>query len=165
MNPIKPITLAVGGYTGKLGKSTDNWPTRHPSRNALRCARGLHRQAHSRGRRIFCAKNWNNVNTAGTRQVERLVGLRLVRLHSADRRLRPLRLGEAEPGYSTRTLKDHYFNVGVDYKPIPPLDFALVYKRDRANNGFLQPRTARSAERTRHHGTYDEIGLFGQLVF
>ena len=41
--------------------------------------------------------------------------------------------------------KDHYFNVGLDYKPIAPLDFALVYKRDRANNGLLQPRMARSA--------------------
>ena len=34
-------------------------------------------------------------------------------------------------------LKDHYFNVGVDFKPIGPVDLALVYKRDRARNGFI----------------------------
>jgi hypothetical protein len=60
-------------------------------------------------------------------------------------------------------VKDHYFNVGVDYKPIAPLDFALVYKRDRANNGFISTSNGNIGGLDR--GTYDEIGLFGQLVF
>src|ERR1700741_2194578 len=32
-------------------------------------------------------------------------------------------------------VKDNYFNIGVDYKPIAPLDLALVYKHNRINNG------------------------------
>jgi hypothetical protein len=60
-------------------------------------------------------------------------------------------------------LKDHYFNVGLNYKPIPPLDLALVYKRDRANNGFIS--TSNGTIGGLDRGTYDEIGLFGQIAF
>jgi hypothetical protein len=60
-------------------------------------------------------------------------------------------------------VKDHYFNIGVDYKPLPPLDFALVYKRERARNGFIN--TANGNIGGLDNGTYDEIGLFGQVVF
>ena len=60
-------------------------------------------------------------------------------------------------------MRDHYFNLGVDYKPISPLDFALVYKRDRANNGTSQ--LSNGTIGGLDHGTYSEIGLFGQLAF
>ena len=60
-------------------------------------------------------------------------------------------------------MKDNYFNIGVNYKPLPPLDFALVYKRDRANNGFINTSNGNIGGLDR--GTYSEIGLFGQLAF
>ena len=60
-------------------------------------------------------------------------------------------------------LNDHYLNAGLDYKPLPPLDFALVYKRERANHGFIN--TSNGNIGGLGHGTYDEIGLFGQVAF
>ena len=63
-------------------------------------------------------------------------------------------------GYDT---KDHYFNLGVDYKPIAPLDFALVWKHEKTNNGFIN--TTNGNIGGLEHGKYDEVGLFGQLVF
>ena len=60
-------------------------------------------------------------------------------------------------------LKDRYFNLGVDYKPLPPLDFALVYKRERAEKGTLA--TSNGTIGGPDHGTYDELGLFGQFAF
>ncbi len=32
-------------------------------------------------------------------------------------------------------LKDEYFNIGVDFNPIKPLDVALVYKYEKVANG------------------------------
>jgi len=60
-------------------------------------------------------------------------------------------------------LKDHYFNTGVDFKPIKDIDLALVYKRDRANNGFIA--TSNGTIGGVNKGTYDEIGLFTQVAF
>jgi len=60
-------------------------------------------------------------------------------------------------------LKDHYYNVGVDFKPIPPIDLALVYKRDRVRNGFLP--TSNGTIGGIDSGKYSEIGLFGQFAF
>src|SRR6185369_13373897 len=66
INPIKTITLGVGGYTGKLGKSADNLPDtatpHHASRfNALAAYTDKRIRA---GVEYFAAKNWNNVTTA-----------------------------------------------------------------------------------------------------
>jgi hypothetical protein len=52
VNPIKEVTLAVGGYTGKLGKSNDTVNVEHRASPLQRC-RSLHQQAHSGGSRIF----------------------------------------------------------------------------------------------------------------
>ena len=60
-------------------------------------------------------------------------------------------------------MKNNYFNFGLDYKPIPPIDLALVYKRDKVKNGFLA--TSNGTIGGLDHGSYDEVGLFGQLAF
>ena len=60
-------------------------------------------------------------------------------------------------------MKDNYFNVGLNYKPIGPIDLALVYKRDKVTNGTLS--TSNGTIGGADHGTYDEVGVFGQLVF
>jgi hypothetical protein len=61
------------------------------------------------------------------------------------------------------TFNDEYFNVGLSYKPIGPLDFALVYKRDEVKNGLLS--TGNGTIGGVHNGTYDEVGLFSQVKF
>jgi hypothetical protein len=63
-------------------------------------------------------------------------------------------------------LRDRYFNVGVNYKPIKELDLALVYKRDRAKNGFLSTSNGTiGGIDNLTSGSYDEFGLFGQFAF
>jgi hypothetical protein len=59
--------------------------------------------------------------------------------------------------------RDRYFNLGVDYKPIAPIDLAVVYKHERTNNGFLS--TSNGTIGGLDRGSYNEFGLFGQLVF
>ena len=59
--------------------------------------------------------------------------------------------------------RDRYLNLGLDYKPIGPIDLALVYKHERTDNGFLS--TSNGTIGGIDRGSYSEIGLFGQLVF
>ena len=60
-------------------------------------------------------------------------------------------------------LKDEYFNAGVNFKPLKEIDLALVYKRDRAENGFLS--TSNGTIGGIMEGTYHEFGLFTQVAF
>src|SRR5258705_70281 len=66
-------------------------------------------------------------------------------------------------------LKDKYLNIGLAYKPIKALDFALVYKNEKVNNGSTSVSGADAngsyaiggANGTRN-GTFDELGLYAQ---
>src|SRR5947209_3638450 len=155
VNPIKVITLGVGGYTGRLGKSAANLPgsaTPHRATrfNALAAFTGKRIRA---GVEYFAAKNWNNVTTVandksdGWSAVGSFAFTPQVGIFGRYDWVRPSR--DINPA-----LKDHYFNVGVDYKPINPLDFAVVYKRDRAHNGFIS--TSNGTIGGPDRGTYDE---------
>ena len=164
VNPIKNITLAVGGYTGKLGKSADNLPEtatpHHATRvNALAAYTDKRIRA---GVEYFASKDWNNVNTVtgdksnGWSAFGSFAFTPKIALFGRYDWVKPSR--DINPD-----LKDHYFNVGLNYKPIAPIDLALVYKRDRAKNGLIA--TSNGTIGGIDRGTYDEIGVFGQLAF
>ena len=164
INPVKPVTLAVGGYTGKLGKSAANLPgsaTPHTASRFNALAAYADKRVRA-GVEYFAAKNWNTVNNALNDTSDgwsafgsfaftpKIVGFGRYDWVKPSRDLNP-------------ALNDHYFNAGIDFKPLPPLDFALVYKRERANHGFIN--TSNGNIGGPDHGTYDEIGLFGQVAF
>jgi cell pole-organizing protein PopZ len=67
-------------------------------------------------------------------------------------------------------IRENYFNFGLTYSPTKIVDLALVYKRDRVENGFFAPSNANPSNFAfpiggRNQGTYDEFGLFGQFRF
>ena len=164
VNPLKSITLAVGGYTGKLGKSAANLPdsaTPHTAQRFDAMATYTDKRIRA-GVEYFTARNWNSVTTAATDKSNgwsAFGSFAFTPKFSAFGRydwVKPSR--DINPAF-----RDRYFNVGVDYKPIAPLDLALVYKRDRANNGLLS--TSNGTIGGADHGTYDEFGLFGQFAF
>lgn len=164
VNPIKEITLGVGGYTGKLGKSAANLPgssTPHTAErfNAVAAYTGKRIRA---GVEYFSATNWNTVTSPardksdGWSTFASFAVTPQVGVFGRYDWVKPSR--DVNPA-----LKDHYFNAGVDYKPIPPIDLALVYKREKTNNGFLS--TSNGTIGGLANGTYDEFGVFGQFVF
>ena len=72
--------------------------------------------------------------------------------------------------------RNKYYNVGISYSPIPALDFALVYKHDSMENGAFSDSEFSTftcvaagnpnvAHGTCNQGTYNEIGIFGQVNF
>jgi hypothetical protein len=164
VNPIKTVTLAVGGYTGKLGKSAANLPdTATPHRAERFDALAAYTDKRIRaGVEYFAAKNWNNVTSASNDKSD---GWSVFGSFAFTPQILAFgRYDWVKPSKDIKpALKDHYFNVGLDYKPIPPLDLALVYKRDRANNGTIS--TSNGTIGGVDHGTYDEFGLFGQFAF
>lgn len=174
VNPIKSITLAVGGYTGKLGKSNDTVNVNHRATRLDAVAAYTDKRIRA-GIEYFTARNWNNITTApvplpapvtpndrshGWSAFGSFAFTPKISVFGRYDRVKPTDVVIAGTG---GTVKDNYFNAGVDYKPIPPLDFALVYKHERANNGFIN--TANGNIGGLDRGKYDEIGLFGQFVF
>jgi len=164
VNPIKTVTLAVGGYTGKLAKSAANLPGSATPHTATRFdALAAYTDKRIRaGVEYFSAKDWNNVNTVAS---DKSQGWSAFGSFAFTPKILAFgRYDWVKPNRDINpALKDHYFNVGLDFKPLPPLDFALVYKRERANHGLLS--TSNGTIGGADHGTYDEIGLFGQVAF
>jgi hypothetical protein len=160
-NPIKNVTLAVGGYTGKLGKSSDTAGSQHRATrwNALAAYTDDRIRV---GIEYFQAKNWNNVTTLAS---DSSSGWSAFGSFAFTPKLSAFgRYDWVKPNEDTNpALKDHYFNLGVDFKPIKAIDLALVYKRDRAENGFLS--TSNGTIGGANKGTYDEVGLFTQVAF
>jgi hypothetical protein len=69
-------------------------------------------------------------------------------------------------------LKDKYFNVGIAYKPIKQLDFALVYKKEKVDNGSASVSGGNAngsiligGATGTTNGTYDEVGVFARWAF
>lgn len=166
VNPIKPITLAVGGYTGKLGKSADG-PLALDTRRATRFnALAAYTDDHIRiGGEYFHAKNWLNVTGPVGDDAD---GWSVFGSYAFNKKFAVFgRYDWVKPKKDlSPDLKDQYFNVGLDYKPIKELDLALVYKRDKAVNGFLSTSNGTiGGINNATDGTYDEFGLFGQFAF
>lgn len=164
VNPIKNVTLAVGGYTGKLAKSAANLPDSATPHTASRFdALAAYTDKRIRaGVEYFAAKDWNNVSTVAS---DKSNGWSAFGSFAFTPKILAFgRYDWVKPSRDINpALKDHYFNVGLDFKPLAPLDFALVYKRERTNRGLLS--TSNGTIGGADHGTYDEIGLFGQVAF
>jgi len=164
VNPIKNITLGVGGYTGKLGKSAENGvDTRRATRfNAL----AAYTDSRVRlGVEYFHAKNWLNVTGPVGDSAD---GWSAFGSFAFNKQFSVFgRYDWVKPKKDlSPDLTDRYFNVGVNYKPIKEVDLALVYKRDRAKNGFLSTSNGTIGGIDNFtRGSYDEFGIFGQFAF
>jgi hypothetical protein len=172
VNPIKTITLGVGGYTGKLSKSAANLPdTATPHKAERFDALAAYTDKRIRlGVEYFAAKDWNNVTTAASDKSNgwsvfgSFAFTPKISVFGRYDWVKPTRDAASSILYNpAEARKDHYFNLGLDYKPLTPLDFALVYKRERAIDGFIS--TSNGTIGGPDHGTYDELGLFGQFSF
>ena len=174
VHPIKPITLAVGGYSGKLGKSNDAVNVNHRAErwNALAAYTDKRVRA---GVEYFWAKNWNNITTAAEPLPAPITAndkshgwsafgsFAFTPKLSVFGRYDWVRPTQVVLAGTSGAARDNYFNAGINYKPIAPLDLALVYKHERTDHGFLS--TGNGTIGGLDHGNYSEVGLFGQLVF
>ena len=159
--PVDFLVLGVGGYTGKLGKSSETVDTEH---RAIR-VNAVAAYVGKRGRlgvEAFRARNWNNVTTPASDTTEGLSAFGSFNVNdkvSVFGRYDWLNPDKRNNG----PLKENYFNLGASYAVAKGIDLALVYKRDRAENGFVS--TSNGTIGGIEEGSYDEFGLFTQVKF
>lgn len=78
------------------------------------------------------------------------------------------RYDHVEP-YSDGTKKNYennYYNIGISYSPTKIVDFALVYKYDRGENGYMKDSNGTiggDAYADGNDGTYSEVGIWGRV--
>ncbi len=153
------ITLAVGGYSGKLGNDDQGVTTYHKAQR-LDALVAYKAGKFRVGMEYFTAKNWRSVTSVATDNAD---GYSVfgsynftpeVAVFSRYDRVKPNKT-------STPGLKETYFNLGMNYQPVRIVDLALVYKRDKVEGGSLS--TANGTIGGAVSGTYDKIGLFGRL--
>lgn len=158
---IDHVTLAIGGYTGKLGKETQGATTFHTA-NHFNALAAYTTKQYRFGVKYFSAENWNNVTTAASDSAD---GYSVFGSYAFNDKLGAFaRYDWVKPNKDTAPAKkDNYFNVGLTYSPAKIVDLSLVYKRDQVERGLLAASNGTIGGVNK--GTYDEVGLFGQFRF
>lgn len=162
----KGFNVAVGGYTGKLGKSVDGaTPALHTATrlDALAAYKGnLGMIPFTLGGEYFWARNWTQVTAAPEDKADgwsvfgNITPARKITVFARYDWIKPHKL-------TAPTLKDQYLNAGVQYEAFKSVDFALVYKHDKAENGTIATSNGTIGGST--DGTYDEFGVWGMFQF
>lgn len=162
--PVKGLTLAVGGYSGKLGKDINNGatPTQHTASRLdalVAYADGPLRA----GAEYFQAKNWNNVTTVPSDKAD---GESVWASYNFTNQWGVF--GRYDNAKTSKdllpNLKDKYFNVGVVSHPRKNIDVALVYKNDKVDGGGVVATSNGNIGGVRD-GKYDEVGFWAQVAF
>jgi len=160
--PIDHVTLAVGGYSGKLGKETEGATNIYHTANRFNALAAYTTKQYRIGVEYFSTEDWNNVTTTTSDKAD---GYSVFGSYAFNGQFSAFgRYDYVKPNKDTAdSKKDNYFNVGLTYSPAKIVDFSLVYKRDSVENGTLA--TSNGTIGGSDKGTYDEVGLFGQFRF
>lgn len=167
IEPIEGLNLAAGYYSGKLGQDTQGGPsTRTASRWDMVAA--YVNPMYRVGAEYFSADDWKSGNNNAVLSANpsdkadgyslwgSVVPMEKVSLFA--------RYDHAKPNKDTNSsLKDTYYNVGVAYQAYKNVDFALVYKHEKVDNGSIS--TSNGTIGGTNDGSYNEIGVWTQVKF
>jgi outer membrane murein-binding lipoprotein Lpp len=158
------FTLGVGGYDGKLGKDVEGATTYHTA-NRFDAIAAYKWNGLRAGFEYFHANDWMSVASTTTDKADGYSGF-------ASYQFVPEwgvfgRYDWVRPKNTFDTaFKDNYYNVGISYSPTKIVDFALVYKHETGDGGFMSTSNGTIGGTTDlpgFKGTYNEIGLWGQF--
>jgi hypothetical protein len=191
VNPITWLTIGAGGYAGHLGQVTatnqDFYKRTAVRWNGIIAANVAGIRA---GVEYFTARNYKTVNNvaASVYGTSSVVGSSAAAIPVADE-------ADGVSGFVSYNfnsqvavfgrydhtklskdvapnLKDNYFNVGVNYKPLKAIDVALVYKNEKVQNGT---NTISGADANGSYtiggangardGHFSEVGIYAQWAF
>lgn len=165
VTPTEGLTVAIGGYSGKLGKDRygPGAPTVRHAANRLDALIAYVGGRWRLGGEYFSASDWNNVITAAS---DKAGGTSLWASYRFARRWSAF--GRWDQAKTSRDLapqrKDEYFNAGIAVSPRKPLRFAIAYKHERVDGGGLV-NTAYGNLGGASDGTVTEVGFWGQVSF
>ena len=161
----KGITLAVGGYEGHLGAAHGTTTYHDATRfDALAAYTG---HGFRVGFEYFQANNWMTVTSPVADDSD---GYSMFASYQFTPEWGVFgRYDWVNPSNKIHpNLQEEFYNFGVSYTPYKMIDFALVYKHDKADHGYLATENGTIGGYAFvpgpiGEGTYDEVGLFGRL--
>jgi hypothetical protein len=158
------LTLAIGGYDGKLGvqhgTATFHTAQRFDAMGSYTIS-GL-----KVGIEYFHADNWTQVTSATSSSAD---GYSPFASYQFDPKWSVFGRYDYVTPYSDVARKMYhntYYNLGIDYKPTKIVDIALVYKHDAGSNGFFGDSNGTiggNAFAMGNSGADNEIGLWGDF--
>jgi hypothetical protein len=162
VEPIKGLTLAVGGYSGKRGNDVNAVPNtaRHTAQRLDALASFSVAQFRIGGE-YFEAKDWNTVTAVNTDKSD---GTSFWASFAATPMLSVFgRYDQAKPSKDLKpALKETYYNLGLQLRLNKSFAGALVYKYDDVKGGTFgtgDGGTIGSVD-PRRKGKFNEIGLY-----
>lgn len=162
--PVKGLTLALGGYSGKLGKDVEGsaTPPQHTAERTDALVAYVNGPLRV-GAEWFQAKDWNQVITPATDEAD---GVSVWGSYDfAPKWSVFARYDDANPSKDLRPdLSDKYFNVGVAAHPRKNVDVAFVYKNEKVDGGGAIG-TSNGSIGGLDAGKYDEVGVWAQVAF
>jgi hypothetical protein len=163
--PIDGLTVAIGGYSGKLGKDEygSSAPTVYHTASRFDALVAYVGGPLRVGGEYFSASNWNNVTTAASDKAEGTsiwASYEFTPLWSA--------FGRWDEAKTSQDLapnrKDEYYNAGVSVQPIKLVELALAYKHVKVDGGGFV-NTAYGNLGGTIDGTVNEVGLWALVSF
>jgi hypothetical protein len=155
------FVAALGGYEGKLGKDIEGSTTYHTAErlDALLAYVGHGIRV---GAEYFNATAWSDVTAVTSKRSN---GYSVFASYDIMPKWNVFgRYDWVKPNSNRApTLKDDYFNVGITYSPAKIVDFSLAYKREKVVNGTISTSNGTIGGST--NGTYDEVGIWGQVRY
>ncbi len=160
-SPIKELTLAVGFYSGKLGKETQSVTAEHTA-NRFTALVAYVNPSWRLGAEYFTAKDWGQVLSTDSDKAD---GYSVWGAYNFNSKVSVFARGDSSKPKKDLSpgLKDTYFNLGVAYRPVKNVDLAVVYKHDKVENGTLS--TSNGSIGGASEGKYDEVGFWAQVSF
>ena len=161
--PIAGLSLAVGGYSGKLGNEVEtNSPVLHTAQR-LNAFVGYTAERFNLGLEYFDAKNWKNVTTEATDRARgysfwaQFVPVKTLKVFA--------RYDDADPSKDVAPDKNiKYYNVGLEKRFNKSFAGALGYKHAETDGGAVSTGNG-GVGAGAINGTYDEFGVWAVYDF
>jgi hypothetical protein len=162
--PIKDLTFAIGGYSGKRGLDTDAAPAKHTATRFDALANYAIGPIKIGGE-YFTSDNWNRVTQAAEDKSDGYSGWLQVMV---DKDWTVFgRYDSSNPSKDLNpNLKFTYYNAGAQWKVAKPVLAALAYKYAEVKNGtFGTSNGTIGSTKARFNGKYNEFGLWFSFDF
>jgi hypothetical protein len=162
--PVTGLTIAIGGYNGKLGKDVAGaTPTQHTADRYDALVAYVNGPLRV-GAEWFEAKNWNQVTTVATDKAD---GYSVFASYNFTPMWGAFARGDwAKTSKNLNpSLKDDYFNVGIAAHPRKNVDVAFVYKHDETKGLGVVATSNGNIGAAAGTGKYDEFGVWAQVAF
>jgi hypothetical protein len=165
VEPIKGLTLAVGGYSGKRGLETDAAPARHTAQRLDGLISYVNPMVRL-GAEYFSADDWNTVASAASDSSDGY-SLWAAFTPTGSQLTVTGRYDSVHPSKDLKPkLEETYYNLGLQWRYNKSVAGLLGYKHQEVEGGTLGTGNGTiGSTNANRKGKYDEIGLWAVYDF